>query len=298
MLRILFVLHIVLSSLSYGRAQTKQYVFATYTYATNNRLQNLEPLASFLSQKTGFNFKAISYPTVQALISAIRDDSVDFAMMNTSGYLVLQHKYPGIVSPLVNLDMGTGSFTGYCGCLIAGNQTKVRSIKDLKKKEKLYSLALVNSSSTSGNLVPRLLLNDKKIPDADAFFTVSYSGTHQKVVEDVLKGSVAIGGCGCAEVDSSRKYQAFDSKAVVLDSFSNIPLGPVVYNKKLDAQIVKTVSGYLLNLHQSNPGLFENFCNGWTEFKGAVRFKTIADKDYNSFRKMFGNNTRLWKLIE
>src|SRR5690606_16346161 len=47
-------------------------VFATYTYSTNNRLQNLEPLAEHLSSTTGLPIRAVSYPTVQALIEAVR----------------------------------------------------------------------------------------------------------------------------------------------------------------------------------------------------------------------------------
>jgi phosphonate transport system substrate-binding protein len=135
------------------QAQKKELVFATYAYSANNRLQNLEPLCRYLSVKTGICIKAVSYPTVPTLISALINDSVDFAMMNTSGYLVLQRNHPGKVLPLVNLDMGNDSFTNYGGCLIASKQSGISSIADLQKKPDKTALALVNVSSTSGNLV-------------------------------------------------------------------------------------------------------------------------------------------------
>jgi len=298
MRKIVLIALILLISILKSIAQTKTYVLATYTYSTNNRLQNLEPLADFLSQKTGLTIKAVSYPSVQTLISAIINDSVDFAMMNTSGYLVLQRNHPGKVLPLVNLDMGDSLITNYGGCLIATKQTGITSAKDLKRTKTNYSLALVNSSSTSGNLVPRLILNANGIADAEARFAVSYSGTHKKVVEDVLNGKAAIGGCGCPEVDSARKNLAFDASAIVIDSFNNIPLGPIVYRKKMDAYVIKAVANSLLTLHQTNSSVFIKFCDGWTEFKQAKRFKKVTDEDYNKFRKMFGNNKMLWKLIE
>ncbi|HEY6505610.1 MAG TPA: PhnD/SsuA/transferrin family substrate-binding protein [Chitinophagaceae bacterium] len=298
MKKILLAVFIIGAWLTQCKAQKKQYVFATYTYSANNRLQNLTPLTNLLSENSGLNIKAVSYPTVQALINAIRNDSVDFAMMNTSGYLVLQRNHPGIVFPLVNLDMGGSVFTNYGGCLIAGKQTGIMSVKDLQPKGKKYSLALVNSSSTSGNLVPRLLLNSTGITSAEASLAVDYSGTHKKVVEDVISGRADIGGCGCSEIDSARKYLDFDARAIVIDSFNDIPLGPVVYNKNLDTSITKSILNCLLAIHQNNKATFENFCNGWTEFKQAKQFKQVADKDYDSFRKMFGNNTQLWKLIE
>lgn len=279
-------------------AQNKTYVFATYTYSTNNRLQNLEPLVSYLSGKTGVKIKAKSYPTVQALIEAIKNDSVDFAMMNTSGYLLLNRNNPGIALPLVNLDMGNIHSTNYGGCIIAARQTGISATNKINPKKKKLTLAFVNSSSTSGNLVPRLILNSNKIPDAEASFNVLYSGTHKKVVEDVLNGRADLGGCGCPEVDSARKYLSLDSKAIVIDSFTNIPLGPIVYNRKIDEKIYRLIEQELINVHQTKPDIFINFCNGWTEFKKAKQFKIVSDQEYESFRKMFGNNTKLWSMIE
>lgn len=289
---ILFISQLVL------HAQNKTYIFATYTYSTNNRLQNLEPLVSHLSQKTGLKIQAKSYLTVQALIEAIKNDSVDFAMMNTSGYLTLDRNNPGIAIPLVNLNMGDITNTNYGGCIIAGNDAGIKSINDLKKPGKQLILSLVTSSSTSGNLVSRLILNSNNIPDAESAFKVNYSGTHKNVVADVLGGRADIGGCGCAEVDSARKYLSFDSKAIVIDSFNNIPLGPIIYHHKNKKEVNDLVARELIMIHQTNPEVFINFCNGWTEFKQAKNFKVVADEEYDEFRKMFGTNKKLWSMIE
>jgi phosphonate transport system substrate-binding protein len=261
-------------------------------------LQNLEPLVAYLSQKTGLNIKAKSFPSVQALIEAIKNDSVDFSMMNTSGYLIIDKNHPGIALPLVNLDMGNTINTNYGGCIIANNETGIKSLSDLKKPGKQLRLSLVTSSSTSGNLVPRLILNDNNIPDPESTFNVTYSGTHKNVVEDVLSGRADIGGCGCAEVDSARKNLSFDSKALVIDSFNNIPLGPIIYHHKNDKQVNNLVARELVMIHRTNSEVFINFCNGWTEFKQAKNFKIVADEEYDEFRKMFGSNNRLWNMIE
>lgn len=281
-----------------SNAQAKKLVFATYTYSTNNRLQNLEPLTEYLSQQTGYTIVAVSYPTVQGLVSAIVNDSVDFAMMNTSGYLTLQRNNPGAAIPLVNLDMGNTVTTNYAGCLIANKQTGITSTRQLVNDKNKFSLSLVNPSSTSGNLVPRLLLNDNKIAQPENYFAVSYLGSHRKVAEDMMNIPDGIGGCGCAEIDSVRKYAPFDSKVTVIDSFNNIPLGPVVYKKQLDKKTAQVIARELQQLHTKAPAIFSTFCAGWTEFKQAKSFKKVTDKDYNSFRKMFGNNTQLWQLIE
>jgi phosphonate transport system substrate-binding protein len=279
-------------------SQNKEFVLATYTYSTNNRLQNIKPLAEYLSKKSGLSFKAVSYPTVQSLINAIKNDSVDFAMMNTSGYLILQRNYPEKVLPLVNLDMGNDSSTNYGGCIIAGRQTGIRTVADLLNNQSKLSFALVNSSSTSGNLVPRLILNSNHISDPESRFDVYYTGTHKKVVDEVLSGKATIGGCGCAEIESAGKNDEFDKQAAVIGQFNNIPLGPIVYNSKLGESISRTILKLLLDLHKNDSAVFQNFCNGWTEFRQAKNFRRVSDKDYDEFRAMFGSNKSLWKLIE
>lgn len=278
-------------------AQKKDLVFATYTYSTNNRLASLTPLTEWLSKESGLNIRAVSYPTVQGLINAIVHDSIDFAMMNTSGYLVLQRNNPGMAKPMLNLTLGNDSSTLYGGCLIALKSFDIKSIDDLKNRQGV-SLALVNSSSTSGNLVPRLLLNETSIVSPEKQFNVYYAGTHKKVVEDVLWGKANIGGCGCAEIDSAKLNLQFDQKAIVIGHFSNIPLGPVVRSHTVSPELAEKISLLMKTLHHQQPAIFRNFCNGWTEFKEAKNFKPVTDSDYDLFRAMFGNNESLWKLIE
>jgi len=279
-------------------AQSTDIVFATYTYSTNDRLQNLEPLTAHLSETTGLNIRAVSYPTVQALVESIRLGEVDFAMMNTSGYLVLQRNHPGIASPMVNLSLGNETTTNYGGCLIAQKSLDIWWIDDLAERADRLPMALVTSSSTSGNLVPRLLLNSKNIPDAESKFEVSYVGTHLAVVEHVLSGKAAIGGCGCAEVESAQKSMNLDDEAIVIGVFDNIPLGPVIAHSKTDPAIVSKVAAILENLHSDNAPVFTKFLGGWSEFKEAKQFVRVSDSDYNPFRLMFGTNTTLWRLIE
>ena len=278
--------------------QQRPLIFATYTYSTNNRLQNLEPLAMYLSEKTGIAIQARSYPTVGALINAIVRDSVDFAMINTLGYLSLERRHPGHVTLMQTLDMENQASTNYGGCLIARKESGLHTMRDLQVASRKLSLALVNSSSTSGNLVPRLLFNAAGIRQADSSFSLQYLGTHQAVTEAVLAGKMDLGGCGCAEVDSARKYLQFDQVALVIDTFNDIPLGPVLHNRQVPRDIAQQVSYLLARLHEDNIDVFAQFRNGWTEFRMARRFKPVSDKDYDAFRKMFGDNAQLWKMIE
>lgn len=295
---LLLFLHIFFMEGSAQKTGPDTIRFATYTYATNNRLNNLRPLTDHLSKITGHAIVAVSYPTVQSLIAAIVNDSVDIAMMNTSGYLVLQRKNPGIILPLVNLEMNKNDVTNYGGCLVASRESGITTISQLNKENRKLSFALVSRSSTSGNLVPRLLLNKEGIRSAEKKFNVYYAGTHRHALQEVLTGKANLAGCGCAEIDSARAKNEFDGKAIVVAEYNNTPLGPIVYNKKLNKKIVTGIRDELIRIHQYEKTIFENFCAGWTEFKMASRFKQVGDTDYDAFRSMFTNNVDLWRMIE
>lgn len=291
------VLILLLNAIT-SHAQQKEIIFATYTYASNNRIQNLQPLTDYLSSKTGLKIVARSYPDVRSLIQAILADSVDLAMMNTTGYLVLQKNHPGTIQTLVNLYMGNDSATNYGSCIIASRSAGIRSLTELGDPGRKMKLVLVSSSSASGNLVPRLLLNKVKIPEAEKTFQVYYAGTHKKVVDDVLNNRADIGGCGCAEIDSARKSADFNIKVAIIGSYNNTPLGPIVGRQNLKKATLYKITDLLLSLNKEDPTIFKTFCLGWTEFANAVQFKRVKDEDYDAFRKMFGNNELLWKMIE
>lgn len=280
----------------WGRQQS-ELVLGTYTYASNNRLSSLEALAGYLHREAGLTVTVKSYPNVPALLNAIRADSVQLAVLNTVGYLLQQRHDAGRMIPLLNLNLGMDTATQYGGCIIAARSTDILQLPQLRNAAR-YTLALVAPSSTSGNLVPRLLLNSIGITDAASRFDTYYAGTHQQAVADVLSGKAQLAGCGCAEVDTAKLYQGFDRKAVVVASFNDIPLGPLAYHHKLPPVVVEKVQWALLRIHEKDATRFRVFCSGWTEFRKAKSFQPVQDHAYDPFRRMFGNNESLWQLIQ
>lgn len=277
--------------------QRPDLVLGTYTYASNNRLGSLEALAGYLNRETGFTVAVKSYPNVPALLRAIRADSVQLAVLNTVGYLLQQRHDAGRMIPLLNLNLGMDTATQYGGCIIAARSTDIFQLAQLRNAAR-YTLALVAPSSTSGNMVPRLLLNSIGITDAASRFDTYYAGTHQQAVADVLSGKAQLAGCGCAEVDTAKLRHDFDRKAVVVASFNDIPLGPLAYHHKLPSAVVKKVQQALLLIHEKDAEGFRTFCSGWTEFRKAKSFQLVTDHAYDPFRRMFGNNESLWQLIQ
>lgn len=290
---------IILTHSFCGSAPRQELVLATYAYADNNRLANLEPLAAYLQEETGFKVTAASYPSVQALTAAIVEGKVDLAMINTLGYLSFQRKHAGIAMPLVTLDAGDAKATNYAGCILASTSSRITSLQDAVVDDTVFTFALVNKASTSGNLVPRLILNSFGIANAEKQFKTYYAGTHKQVIDDLLAGKAAVGGCGCHEYYKQvESDESFEDKVIDIASYNNIPLGPIIFKNTLDTQTVAKIEAALLRIHEQDVKAFQTFKAGWTEFLEARKFKPAKDEDYNQFRNLFGQNEQLWKLLD
>ena len=296
---LLFFLFCIALTQSFCGSAQQRLVLATYAYADNNRLANLQALAQYLQKETGFKVEAVSYPSVQELTAAIQQGKVDLAMINTLGYLSFQRRHAGITVPLVSLDASDAVSTNYGGCLLARTGSGIRSIADATKRDSIYRLALVAKASTSGNLVPRLILNSNGVSDADTRFRLYYAGTHKQVIDDLLADKATLGGCGCNEYEKNvQADRFFATKIIKIAEFNNIPLGPIIHRNTLPKKQVQKIKTALLKAHERDVKAFQIFRAGWTEFLEARKFKPVKDSDYNEFRAMFGQNEQLWRLLD
>ena len=80
---------ILLCLISIELIHAQKIVLATYQYADNNRIKNIQPLADLISKRTGWKVETRSYPTVHTFIEGLQKNEVDIALINTFGYLLL-----------------------------------------------------------------------------------------------------------------------------------------------------------------------------------------------------------------
>ena len=100
---ILTILIALMLCLLFGCNQGKEPVrLATYTYSTNDRIENLKPLARELETRLEREVQTTSYPDVESFISGIKSNKVDIALINTLGYLILASDNPHMI-PLANM---------------------------------------------------------------------------------------------------------------------------------------------------------------------------------------------------
>lgn len=293
----LLLLALLATALSYAQVIR----VATYQYADNDRIKNIQPFARYLTTKYHYETSVKSYPTVQALIEAVQNNEADIAFINSFGYLLLEASgkpYP--MHPVAVLEVRADAKDNYKTAVLVAAGVQLKNISGLKTKAGSLRLALVNKGSTSGNLVPRLAFAANGIKDPEkSFASFEYTKTHAAAIEALLNGKADIAAMGNNEYD---KYLAMDSankqKLKLLWLSPEIPLGPVLFNNRFGSAVGGELQNALLELHLHDTAALDAIKAGWSEAKQTTHFKSINTSHYDALRKINKNKKELSRILE
>lgn len=269
-------------------------VVATYQYADNPRIKNIEPFALQFGEVSNLPIEVKSYPSVQELLRALEHEEVDVAFMNTFGYLMLKEKSQAYEAGVV-LNIPKEKENAYKSVIATGANIPENTLEQVVANASDFVLVLVSPGSTSGNLVPRLKLASMQPGYPERFFLeVQYTNNHALAAARAMKGEVALCAFGSAE------YYALGADTVKLKKLWEsppIPLGPVVYRKTLPVSLRDELQKALLELHLQNPEALESIKAGWTEAIPADRYISVTDDYYESLLKLSNNPTVSMSII-
>jgi len=276
-------------------AQTLQ--IAVYQYADNPRIKNLQPLADHLQKQLGTETAVKSYPTVHDLIRGMKNGEVDVAFISTFGYLLLNAgKKDHPMKPVAAL-VAPGAKDNYKTAFVCRRSSGLTSFQDLKTNGSILRMAFVATGSTSGNLIPRLQLTGIGVADANRHFTsVRYAGTHAKAIEWLLADSADVSAMGSTEWDKLDSVKRSSLQLLALSS--EIPLGPLLINKRVDKRIEQKIIEQLLQLHKVNADALDALKAAWSEAKQATHFITITPAYYKPYLHQFGKEREVNKIIQ
>jgi phosphonate transport system substrate-binding protein len=206
-------------------------------------------IADCLTKMTGLNFKMEVGTTFAASIEAMGAEKAQVGFLNTFSVLLAEQKY-GIVPALVAIrkyatnDLDPDKALGgqpqpfYKGQFIAGASTGIKSIADLKGK----TFCFVDPNSTSGYIVPRIILKANGVdPDTD-FKATQNAGSHPNVAVAVYKGDCDAGVTFINVLtDASAKladqYPDITDKVTVFSVTDRIPNDGMQFIKTLDPKL-------------------------------------------------------------
>ncbi len=297
-LSLLFLI-VIVWLLSVGcKGDKKPIRLATYTYATNDRIENLKLLSEELEDRLQRKVAVTSYPDVESFILGIKSNEVDIALINTLGYLILSSDNEYML-PIANMHIKEDAVDNYKTVLLTNNDS-IERYSEIRNEAKNLTIMFVKEGSTSGNLVPRLFLSSIGITSPESQFgEVRYGGNHTLTIEKLAKGETDLGAIGSNEYYKQIQTDStLREKVRLLWVSDEIPLGPVMVHKELPLEEREIISDVLLNLHIENTDAFESIKSGWSEAGQADKFQLISDEYYDSFREMNGSRTLLNDILE
>jgi phosphonate transport system substrate-binding protein len=206
-----------------------------------------DTLAKMVSDKTGLTVTANVGTDFAAVREAMGANKAQIGWLNTFNYVLAHEKY-GVDVALVTQRFGT---TTYKGQIIVRADSGITTLADLKGKVMCW----VDPNSTSGYIIPRIMLAANGIdPDKDFSKTVE-AGSHNNVVTQVYNGDCDAGAT-FVDARSSVEKDLPDvmQKVVVLATTTDIPNDNVSFTKDFPADMRDKIVTALLDIAGTDDG--------------------------------------------
>ncbi len=223
-------------------------------------------IADCLAQMTGLSFKMEVGTSFAASIEAMGAEKAQVSFLNTFSVLLAQAKDYPIVPALVAIrkyntndvdpdkDMAGQLQPFYKGQFIASKASGVTKFEDLKGK----TFCFVDPNSTSGYIIPRIILKANGIdPDLD-FKAINNAGSHPNVAIAVYKGDcdAGVSYVNVLTDTSAKLAETYPDIAEKVSPFAvtdRIPNDGMQLLKTLDPKIQKAIVAGMLAM-AADPG--------------------------------------------
>lgn len=203
------------------------------------------PVITALCGVMGYRPAVLITADYNALADSLIDGVVDVGWFSPLAYVNASErgKVIPLATPIVN---GSPSYKGYIVTRVSGPT----SLAALKGKR----MAFVDPKSASGYAYPRILLRRAGVdPDRDLGETL-FLGTHSRVIDAVLAGTVAAGATYSEAIDDAAARGLPVGDLVYLAETEPIPKDCLAGRPGLNAGLVEKLRGTLLKFSQIEEG--------------------------------------------
>lgn len=234
------------------------------------QIERYEPLADYLSGKTGVKINLKILPRYGNIINNFRSSNLDGAFFGSFTY-ALAHETLGV--SVIARPVATDNTSTYHGLILVRKDSGIRTIRDMKGKR----FAFVDKATTAGYLLPLEYFHKHGLKDFRNYFRETYfAGTHEDAILDVLNGKTDV---GAAKNTIYRRMAEKDTRIVkelvILERSPDVPENGLALKNDLEETLRGRVREALLFMHDDPEGkkVLERF--------GAIQFIPTTDKDYD-----------------
>jgi len=149
-------------------------------------IERYTPFMDYLSRALGVKVNLRVANDYAAVIEGQRAGNVHIASYGSASFA--RALITGVKTEAFALDVNADGTTGYYSVFYVKATSPYKSIDDLKGK----NIGLVDPNSTSGNNVPRYMLDKMKINPENYFSKVVFTGSHENAVLALTQGTVDV----------------------------------------------------------------------------------------------------------
>jgi phosphonate transport system substrate-binding protein len=223
-----------------------------------------------MAEAVGVPVTLVQSDTYAEIVKAFERGAVDVGILNAFSYVEIAGR-AGLVPLARRVRAGRDTYEGY---LIVRKDDSVVRYEDLRGK----TIAFPDSRSTTGYLLPRLMLRRHRLELQRDFRQVLFIGKHDSTALAVANGTADAGAM--ASYIFEELEPAIQTKLRILDRSELIPFGPVVARSSLGATLLGRIRTFFLTLDRTPHGqalLREARLSGFTN---------ASDRDYGPIRTL------------
>lgn len=206
-----------------------------------------DELAEMIAAETGYTIEANVGTDFAAVREAMGAEQAHIGWLNTFNYVLAAEKYNVDVA-LVTSRFGSTTYTGQINVRA---DSGIESLDDLEGKVMCW----VDPNSTSGYIIPRIMLQANGIdPDEDFAQTIE-AGSHNNVIIQVYNGDCDAGAT-YADARSSveEEFPDVEEQVAVLATTTDIPNDNVSFIEEFPEEKRKEIVNALLEIAASERG--------------------------------------------
>ena len=249
-------------------------------------IERYTPFMDYLSRSLGVKVNLRIANDYAAVIEGQRAGNVHIASYGSASFA--RALITGVKVDAFGIDVNADGSKGYYSVFYVKKDSPYKSIEDLKGK----NLGLVDPNSTSGNNVPRLVLDKKGINPEAYFGKVVFAGSHENAVLALVQGMVDVAANSWTDDSDSNLTRMIskgmlknaDGTSMKYEDFriiakSDVILnGPLAYLSDLPPELKAKINDAFFKLRTNDKAAADKLYDGKLDREGWAPAKT---EDWN-----------------
>ncbi len=234
-----------------------------------DQMQRYEPLASYISKKTGVGIELKVLSRYGNIITNFSSMELDGAFFGSFTYALAHER---IAVETIARPETRGGVSSYYGMIFVRKESGISSAADMKGKR----FAFVDKATTAGYLLPLKYFKDNGIDDYQTYLSETYfTGTHEDAIYDVLNSLADI---GAAKNTVYYRLAHTDARIInelkILTRSPDVPENALAFRSSLDVALRQQIKDVLLSMEEDPEGLKV------LKLFGVARFIETTNADY------------------